>query len=84
MLGGTTYMVASNVASSLAQSDFADLVSTQESLVAEYLKLVSDSLSKQEATNGTRTLLDKLGGVLEEQSRLLRDLDKRNVSNVRN
>ena len=84
VLGGTTYMVASNVASSLAQSDFADLVSTQESLVAEYLKLVSDSLSKQEATNGTRTLLDKLGGVLEEQSRLLRDLDKRNVSNVRN
>jgi subtilisin family serine protease len=76
ILGGITYVVAPNTQPAVVPSPgLIENVSVQEKLVAEYLKLVADTISKPDARSEDRTLLHQLGILIEEQSKLLAGMD---------
>jgi cell wall-associated protease len=71
ILGGATYVVGPRTPFTGADPGFVKIVSDQEKLVADYLKLVSKTLSKPNSASEDRALLDVLGRLIEQQSNLL-------------
>jgi hypothetical protein len=76
ILGGITFIVAPSAQPAVVPSPgFIENVGVQEKLIAEYLKLVADTISKPDARSEDRTLLHRLGILIEEQSKLLAGVD---------
>ena len=79
VLGGITYDVAPRRASfhlPLIRSEIVGLVGKHQALVAEYQKLVSEAASKPDLSIADRTLIGKMGDLLENEGRLISDLEK--------
>ncbi|MFU0507074.1 S8 family serine peptidase [Pseudaminobacter sp. NGMCC 1.201702] len=79
VLGGTTYDVAPRKDPSrplLESSDLLELISQHQTLVADYQKLVSQTLSKRDSSTDDRSLLERMGKLLEGQSRLLWEMER--------
>ncbi|APO76260.1 peptidase S8/S53 family subtilisin-related protein [Rhizobium etli 8C-3] len=72
ILGGMTYVVAPGAQPAVVPSPgYIENVGAQEKLIAEYLKLVADTISKPDVRGEDRTLLHRLSILIEEQGKLL-------------
>lgn len=79
VLGGITYDVAPRRASfhlPLIRSEIVGLIGKHQALVAEYQKLVAEAASKPDLSIADRTLIGKMGDLLDDEGRLIGDLEK--------